>query len=43
MMNTKETLILKALQFKQLHVNGHNAPGHFIDQVLSKTPSRPTS
>lgn len=40
MMNTKETLILKALQFKQLHVNGHNAPGHFIDQVLEQDPEQ---
>lgn len=37
-MNTRETLILKALQFKALHTNGHNMPGQVLDHLLEQNP-----
>lgn len=37
-MNTRETLILKALQFKALHTNSGN--GFLIDQLLEQNPEQ---
>lgn len=34
-MNTRETLILKALQFKQLHTNGSSFGGDLVDAILA--------
>ena len=39
-MNTRETLILHTLKFKQLHTDGHNMPGHFLDHLLDENPER---
>lgn len=39
-MNSRETLILKALQFKQLHTNGHDMPGQFLDHLLEQHPEK---
>lgn len=39
-MNSREILILKALQFKQLHVYGNNLGGDIIDTVLDQNPDK---
>lgn len=39
-MNTREILILKALQFKQLHTTGSNFNGDLVDALLESDPSR---
>ena len=37
-MNTREILILKSLQFKQLHVDGHRGASGIIDHLLDENP-----
>lgn len=39
-MNSRETLILKTLQFKQLHVYGNTFGGDIIDTVLDQNPEK---
>lgn len=39
-MNTREILILKALQFKQLHTTGSNFNGDLVDALLEGDPSQ---
>lgn len=41
-MNTREILILKTLQFKQLHQHGHSFDddGSFVDQLLDADPEK---
>lgn len=37
-MKTDEVLILQALKFKQLHVDGSNISGELMDQMLENAP-----
>lgn len=37
-MNTRDTLILKALQFKALHT--HSSNGHLVDLLLEQNPEQ---
>lgn len=39
-MKTREMLIFKALQFKQLHSTGSSFPGELVDHVLEHNPER---
>jgi hypothetical protein len=39
-MNSREILILKTLQFKQLHVYGNTLGGDIIDTVLDQNPEK---
>ena len=39
-MNTRETLILKALQFKELHTSGSNMTGDLVDHILEQNPEK---
>ena len=39
-MNSRETLILKTLRFKQLHVYGNTFGGDIIDTVLDQNPEK---
>ena len=39
-MNTRETLILKALQFKQLHTSGSSMGGALVDHLLEQNPEK---
>jgi len=37
-MDTRESLILRALQFKELHVRGSSNPGGLIDRLMEQNP-----
>ena len=39
-MNTRETLILKALQFKELHTSGSSMGGALVDHLLEQNPEK---
>ncbi len=39
-MNTRETLILKALQFKELHTSGSSMGGALVDHFLEQNPEK---
>lgn len=39
-MNTRETLILKALQFKELHTSGSSMTGDLVDHILEQNPEK---
>lgn len=39
-MNTRETLVLKTLLFKQLSTNGSTIPDYFIDKLLEQDPTQ---
>lgn len=39
-MNTRETLILKTLQFKELHTSGSSMTSVFVDQMLEQNPEK---
>lgn len=39
-MNSRETLILKALQFKELNSSGSSMAGDLVDQLLNQNPEK---